>query len=55
LLLHPRDLGDTTNYFLLTTRLDAIVRGVHFEQWQLWSEGGQLLAAAHLVRRERGV
>jgi hypothetical protein len=55
LFLHPRDLGDTTNYFLLTTRLDAIVRGVHFEQWQLWSEGGRLLAAAHLVRRERGV
>jgi hypothetical protein len=55
LLLHPQDLGDTTNHVLLTTRLDAIVRGVHFEQWQLWSEGGQLLATAHLIRRERRV
>ncbi len=55
LLLHPQDLGDTTNHVLLTTRLDAIVRGVHFEQSQLWSEGGRLLATAHLVRRERSV
>jgi hypothetical protein len=55
LLLHPQDLGDTTNHVLLTTRLDAIARGVHFEQWQLWSEGGQLLATAHLVRHERSV
>ena len=40
----------TTRY--AETHLDAIVSGVHLEQWKMRSEGGFLFARTHVVRRE---
>jgi hypothetical protein len=53
ILLHPLEHTETTSHVLVETRLDAIVSGVHLEQWQMWSQGGQLLARTHIVRREK--
>jgi hypothetical protein len=52
-LPHPVEGTDTTSDVLVETHVDAIVSGVHFEQWQMWSEGGQLLAKTLIVRRDQ--
>jgi len=49
----PEDAYRNMNFVLVANQLDIVTNGHYFEQTEVWSENGDLLIAARLLRRDR--